>query len=50
MMMKIGCSVALATALILTSLPAALGEVNFGHFIGKFVAEFGDDGRKVTLM
>ena len=25
-------------------------ETSFGHFIGKFVAEFGDDGRKVTLM
>jgi hypothetical protein len=28
---------------------AALAETNFGHFVGSFVAEFGNDGRKVTL-
>jgi hypothetical protein len=28
---------------------AALAETGFGHFIGSFVAEFGNDGRKVTL-
>jgi Protein of unknown function (DUF1353) len=50
--MKIGYSIALAAAVTLTSLPAAFGDVNFGHYIGKFVAEFSDDdgGRKVTLM
>jgi Protein of unknown function (DUF1353) len=37
-----------AIALMLAASPA-LGE-SFGHYIGKFVAEFGDDGRKVTLM
>jgi hypothetical protein len=29
---------------------AAPAETRFGHFIGKFVAEFGNDGRKVTLL
>ena len=28
---------------------AALAESSFGHFVGNFVAEFGNDGRKVTL-
>jgi Protein of unknown function (DUF1353) len=37
-----------AIALTLAATPA-LGE-SFGHYIGKFVAEFADDGRKVTLL
>jgi hypothetical protein len=37
-----------AIALTLVATPA-LGE-SFGHYIGKFVAEFADDGRKVTLL
>ena len=39
------------TAAVLLALAAspALGE-SFGHYIGKFVAQFGDDGRKVTLL
>ena len=42
----------LLTAAVVLSLAAcpALGESYFGHFIGKFVAEFGNDGRKVTLL
>jgi hypothetical protein len=48
--MKIGRSIAFAVALVVAPLSAAHGEANFGRFIGKFVAEFGDDGRKVTLM
>ena len=28
----------------------ASAEDNYGHYIGKFVAEFGNDGRKVTLL
>jgi uncharacterized protein DUF1353 len=40
----------LAAATIAASATAALAEANFGHFVGKFVAEFGDDGRKVTLI
>jgi hypothetical protein len=28
---------------------AALAESKFGHFVGNFVAEFANDGRKVTL-
>ena len=38
-------------AAIVLGAPAALAETYFGHFIGKFVAEFSedDDGRKVTL-
>lgn len=37
-------------ALVTIAAGAAAAETNFGRFIGKFVAEFGDDGRKVTLM
>ena len=48
--MKIGRSIAFAVALVVAPLSAAQSEANFGRFIGKFVAEFGDDGRKVTLM
>ena len=48
--MNIGRTIALAAALMLTPLSAAQSESNFGHFVGKFVAEFGDDGRRVTLM
>jgi hypothetical protein len=48
--MKIGRSLAFAAALVLIQVAAAQGEPNFGHFVGKFVAEFGDDGRRVTLM
>jgi hypothetical protein len=40
----------LAAAAIALGAPAALAETNFGHFIGRFVAAFGEDGRKVTLM
>ena len=48
--MNIGRTIALAAALMLTPHSAAQSEANFGHFVGKFVAEFGGDGRKVTLM
>jgi len=41
--------IAAAAVLIFAAAPA-LGQTSFGHYIGKFVAEFGDDGRKVTLM
>ena len=42
----------IAAAAIAVSAPAAHGETYFGKFIGKFVAEFDDEGggRKVTLM
>jgi hypothetical protein len=42
----------LLTAAVVLALAAspALAQSDFGHYIGKFVAEFGDDGRKVTLM
>jgi hypothetical protein len=41
-----------AVALLALAVSPALGETYFGHFIGKFVADFSDDGtgRKVTLM
>jgi hypothetical protein len=48
--MNIGRSLAFAAALMLIHVAAAQGEANFGHFVGKFVAEFGEDGRRVTLM
>jgi len=38
-----------AAAIMVAGLSASLADPNFGHFVGKFVAEFGDDGRKVTL-
>ena len=41
--------VLLVAAVIAAGAPAAFGEDYFGRFIGKFVAEFGEDGRKVTL-
>ena len=41
--------VIIAIALMLAGAYPALGQTSFGHYIGKFVAEFGDDGRKVTL-
>jgi hypothetical protein len=40
----------LVAAAIAASATAALAGPQFGHFLGKFVAEFGDDGRKVTLI
>lgn len=40
---------ALAAVLMLASMASAWAESEFGHFVGKFVAEFSDDGRKVTL-
>ena len=39
-----------AAAVLIFAVAPALGQTSFGHYIGKFVAEFGDDGRKVTLM
>jgi hypothetical protein len=48
--MTLARSVALAAAFLLTPLACALAETNFGHFIGKFVADFSEDGRKVTLV
>jgi len=41
-----------AAALLALAVSPALGETYFGHFVGKFVADFSDDGsgRKVTLM
>jgi len=47
---KIGFLMMAAIAAIAVGAVAAVAEASFGHFIGKFVAEFGDDGRKVTLM
>src|SRR3989337_2340350 len=40
---------AIGAAAMVAGVSASLADPNFGHFIGKFVAEFGDDGRKVTL-
>jgi hypothetical protein len=40
----------LAAAIALSSAPASLADTNFGYFIGKFIAEFAADGRKVTLI
>jgi hypothetical protein len=40
----------LLAAAVAFNAPAALAETNFGHFVGKFVAEFAEDGRKVTLI
>jgi hypothetical protein len=37
-------------ALFLLAAGAAVAEPSFGHFVGKFVAEFEGDGRKVTLI
>jgi hypothetical protein len=48
--MTIRSLIASAVTLILVSASPAFGEDDFGYFIGKFVAEFGGDGRKVTLM
>jgi hypothetical protein len=42
--------IVLAAAALLVGVPAALAESYFGHFIGKFVADFSEDGRKVTLV
>lgn len=39
-----------AAALSAACASGAIAEDNYGHFIGKFVAEFGNDGRKVTLL
>jgi hypothetical protein len=39
-----------AAALSAACARGAIAEDNYGHFIGKFVAEFGNDGRKVTLL
>jgi uncharacterized protein DUF1353 len=46
------CILLIAAAAIAVSAPAAHAETNFGKFIGKFVAEFDEEGggRKVTLM
>jgi len=38
-----------AAILAAVGIQAALAETSFGHFVGSFVAEFGNDGRKVTL-
>jgi hypothetical protein len=45
MLVAFGAAVAIAA---LAS--AAWATADFGHYIGKLVAEFGDDGRKVTLI
>jgi hypothetical protein len=47
--MKIRSLIVIAAATIVAGVSVASAETNFGHFIGKFVAEFGNDGRKVTL-
>ncbi len=39
-----------AAAALSACASGAIAEDNYGHFIGKFVAEFGNDGRKVTLL
>ena len=46
---RIVIAAAIAATAIVAVTSASLADPNFGHFIGKFVAEFGDDGRKVTL-
>jgi len=48
--MKPARLIATALAMALFSLSAAATDSPFGHFIGKFVAEFEDDGRKVKLI
>jgi Protein of unknown function (DUF1353) len=48
--MRIGRFIAFALVVLVAPLSAVHAEANFGRFTGKFVAEFGDDGRKVTLM
>ncbi len=40
----------IAAAALSACASGASAEDNYGHFIGKFVAEFGNDGRKVTLL
>jgi hypothetical protein len=40
---------AFATALLVSAPPVA-ADSHFGHFIGKFVADFGEDPRKVKLV
>ncbi len=40
----------IAVALLAASGGAAFAEASFGRFVGKFVAEFEGDGRKVTLI
>ena len=48
--MKISPLALIALAALAAFGPAAFAESSFGHFIGKFVAEFDNtDGRKVTL-
>ena len=48
--MKLRPFIVIAAAAIAAASSLAWADPNFGHFIGKFVAEFGDDGRKVTLI
>lgn len=48
--MKPAPLLAFALALASLTLPAVATDTPFGHFIGKFVAEFGEDGRKVELI
>jgi hypothetical protein len=48
--LKIGSVIFFTVALVLAGPSGAYAETNFGHFVGKFVAEFDEDGRKVTLL
>jgi Protein of unknown function (DUF1353) len=43
-------TVVVAAAMIAAGMSPARAEPNYGHFIGKFVAEFEGDGRKVKLI
>ena len=48
--MTIRSVILFAAAATLAGVLTAHAETNFGHFVGKFVAAFGEDGRKVTLI
>jgi hypothetical protein len=42
--------IVIAAAALIAGVSVAAAESYFGHFIGKFVADFSTDGRKVTLV
>jgi Protein of unknown function (DUF1353) len=50
MTMKVRTVVLAAAAAIAAGVPPSFADPTFGHFIGKFVAEFEGDGRKVKLI
>jgi uncharacterized protein DUF1353 len=45
-----GLRCVLIAAALLAGVPAAMADSGYGRFVGKFVAEFDVDGRKVKLM